>query len=107
MKRSHHHLVCGEVMFHDKDNPAAVGTIKLNTTIVSDSKDVPSRQIGQAQKMLQMLMFKRLEDPTIVVVDVCILSVSYLGHMTRADFLKPSDDPELQDPRSPFDTSVN
>jgi hypothetical protein len=87
-KLKHFHLVAGTILFHDPEANATT-SIMLNCTIVTDEKNIPSKEIGRAQQTLQMLMFKKLDDPKVEVMDVVIVGISYLGHMTDEYFLAP------------------
>ncbi len=99
MDKLHYHLVSGVVIFRDPEAPnaAAVGEMRLNTTLRSDSQYVPARQIGKAQQSLQMLMYTRLDDTSLEVVDVHINSISYLGEMTEEDFMEAPEGMTLQE----------
>jgi hypothetical protein len=94
--KQHYHLVSGVVMFKDLETEGAVGEIKLNTTLRSGSQSVPARQIGKAQQSLQMLMFQKL-GTELEVVDVHIVAISYLGHMTEEQFMAPPEGMKVQE----------
>jgi hypothetical protein len=83
--KKYYYLVSGEVMFAD-EKQEGIGTTKLNTTIVSDNPHVDVRQIGRAQQALQMHFFQRIERVDVTVVDVFLLAISPLGHMTEEEF---------------------
>ncbi len=98
MKKQHYYLVSGVVIFREPGEEVnAVGEIKLNTTLRIEQQNVPASQIGRAQQSLQMLMFQKLQDTTLEVVDVHITAVSYLGHMTEEFFMKPPEGTVLQE----------
>lgn len=103
MKRDHYHLVAGEVLFADPSQDNALGSIKLNTMIVTPDGNVTVRHIGKAQQTLQMLMFQKLEDPNLKVMDVFIMGVSPLGRMTEKEFTKDPPGQTLQEiaPQNP------
>lgn len=108
MKKQHFHLISGTVMFLDKSgDEVRAGNFVQNTTIQTPTKDVPARYIGRAQQALQMLMFQKLEDHTLEVTDVHIMSISYLGFMTEAEFVKPADDTRATAGGTPIDPRLN
>ena len=111
MKRQHFHLISGTVMFMDQSSgEPKIGNFLQNTTIHTPTREVPSRHIGRAQQALQMLMYRKLEDDNLVVVDVHINSVSYLGLMTEEDFLEPlvaSEEAQPANVPTPIDPRLN
>jgi hypothetical protein len=109
MKRQHYHLFCGSVMFRDPaaEGENAVGEIKLNTTTRTDSKDVPIKTMGKAQQALQMLMFQKLEDPNLVVIDVVFTSIFYCGYMTEKEFMLPPEGTEMRPIGTQIDPALN
>ena len=87
-KKQHYHLVAGLVMFGNPETEQ-IGSLTLNTVLRSDSQNVPVRQIGRAQQALQMIFRQKTEDETSQIVDVPIMSISYLGFMTEEEFQAP------------------
>lgn len=87
-KQQHYHLVAGLVMFGNPETQE-IGSLTLNTVLRSDSQNVPVRQIGRAQQALQMVFRQKTGDETTQVVDVPILSISYLGYMSEEEFQAP------------------
>lgn len=88
MKRKHYYLVAGElVLQQDDDTPAQA---RLNTVTATDYQRFATADIAKAQQALQMLFHRRMGEHagTVKVIDVVLLSVSYLGHMTEAEFQK-------------------
>ena len=84
----HHHLISGEIFALEDEG---VGSIKLNTVLVTKEQRIVAMDIGKAQKALQMHFFKRRggeADSTIQIVDVFISAISYLGYMKPSVFSK-------------------
>jgi hypothetical protein len=90
--KHHFHLVAGEVTFRDPENPEAVGSMKLNSVQKTPKRDIAARHLGQAQQALQMRAMEKLG--VIEVVDVPIICVSYLGHMTDFEFADRPEEPK-------------
>lgn len=84
----HYYLVSGKILFADPENAEAIGTTELNTPLVLDEPKVTAKSIGRAQQALQMTFFQRVQRPNLVVGDVFIIAISYLGQMTEAEFTK-------------------
>ena len=84
----HHYLVAGIVMFRDPSSDG-IGTMSLNCVVTNENQIFPVQKIGQAQQLLQMLFHKKIEDPEVDVIDVFLVSVSHLGHMTEEEFNRP------------------
>ena len=72
-------------MFQDLENNNSLHTIRLNTVITNEEPFVGMRHIASAQQAIQLQAFKKL-GTEIKVIDVFIISVSHLGHMTQAEF---------------------
>lgn len=92
-KLQHYHIVAGMVLF-TRPGDDNVEQMHLNTTITGDDKNVTAKHIGMAQQGLQMRLFERT-GPEANVLDVFIISVNYLGHMTQDKFVEGVS--ELQD----------
>lgn len=84
MKKLHYFLVCGKIVF--QTNEGESGEVTLNAMVTHDNRNVPARLIGKAQQALQMHFFKQIEDPTVKVLDVPILTFTHLGLMTEKEF---------------------
>ncbi len=52
---------------------------------------------GKAQQALQMLLFRRLQDPKAEVKDVFIMAISYLGLQSEKDFNTLADGTSVND----------
>lgn len=81
----HYYLVAGLVTFVRKDETQPE-QITLNTSITTPRQLVTAKSIGRGQQGLQMIAFERFGHE-IQIVDVCVLSLSYLGRMTQEDFM--------------------
>lgn len=88
IEAKHYYLVSGKILFADPENAEAIGTTELNTPIVLSEPKVTAKAIGRAQQALQMSFFQRVNNPNLVVGDVFIIGISYLGQMTDAEFTK-------------------
>lgn len=82
----HYHLVCGEILFHEKGDESALGSIRMNTMLRTERQELGTRHLGLAQQQLQVLFFQRV-DPTVVIVDVPITGITHLGRMTEEQFM--------------------
>lgn len=83
MKKQHYFLVAGQVIFHTKEGEP--GQVLLNAIVTNDTRNFPVQLIGKAQQALQLHFFKKAE-PTCTVLDVPILNITHLGHMTEREF---------------------
>lgn len=86
--KMHHHLISGEIFALEDDG---VGSIKLNTVLLTEENRITAKDIGKAQQALQMQFFKRRGNGNpedIKIVDVFISGISYLGLMKSSFFAK-------------------
>ena len=83
----HYHLVSAQVIFyrHGSDVLEQVGK---NTTIVTDKGIVNAKAIGRAQQAVQLALQAQFPNTPLDVRDVFIGSISYLGKMTRSEFIE-------------------
>ena len=102
MKKSHYYLLPAEVRYEVKGVPHL---IKFDTLTKKDQPFINMRDLGEAQQASQVRLFREVIEPTpdVQVMDVCILSVSYLGEMTEEEFNSqpermPSDTPPEDKP---------
>lgn len=96
----HHHLVCGLVIFKTKDSEQP-NMIPLNAVHRTAGGNLPVPELGKIQQALQLQFFNRMQDPTLVVVDVVIQSISNLGFMTDAQFSAPPPGMQVQEIQLP------
>lgn len=91
-KKSHYFLIAGTLVLQEnnlKDEPEKpISQITLNTVITNDRKEFSVAQIAEAQQGLQHNFYQKFEEKNTKVIDVTILSVSYLGEMTAKEFHK-------------------
>lgn len=91
IERLHHYLVAGEVMYTKKDKQFSM---KLDCMIMSALPYVNRTQIARAQQALQVRMYDqdKVNPSQIVVTDVFVYAISYLGHMSKEEFAPPIPD---------------
>jgi hypothetical protein len=95
----HFHLIAGEVSFADPEvENSALGSIKVNSILKTETQNVAARHLGQANQALQVRAIQMLG--TIQVVNVYLNAVSYLGKMTDEEF-------EKQAPQQVAETNSN
>lgn len=98
-ERLHYFLVCGTVVYTKKDirNKVEQYQHTMNTVSNLGVYAFTATQIARAQQALQVRLMREFEDPKkITVRDVVINSVSYLGHMTKAEFHAKPSEPFIQ-----------
>lgn len=122
--KKHHWLVAAKVIFAFVDTTdgvpeealQAVQAIDLNAVVLGDSTDFPVSMIARAQRSVQMQFASKMGDAPVIVRDVVITGLMYLGYMAQPDFnnvpaptAEPSEEagkPNLQvvqnDPADPF-----
>lgn len=102
--RKHFHLIAAEILFRIKDT-GQTSAVKLNSILAEPDRDVPVRLLGKAQQAVQLRFYQNMGEAheSVEVVDVVILAVSYLGHMTEAAFHAQPGGGQLQ-PKTPANT---
>jgi hypothetical protein len=85
-KKTHYYLVAGEIIYSHPDVEGSIGTIRLNTMLQVDRQIIRHLELGKCQQMLQLHFHNRMKDPLYKVEDVFLYGLSYLGHMTEAEF---------------------
>lgn len=98
--RFHYWLFTGEILFRAKEDEPIM-SMRLNTIVTDRMKKIPVALIGKAQQGLQMQFFKKLNDPTMQVVDVVILGIQHLGHFTSKEFHAPPEGQALAKMETP------
>lgn len=94
--RKHHHMIVGEIVFRDSAGEN-VNAIRVNGVMMDDSRNIPVRLLGKAQQILQLNFHQRMQDETLVVVDVILINFMYLGHMTQEEFAQAPEGMQLQE----------
>lgn len=95
--RQHYYLVAGHVVVEKDEH---VQALPQNAMLITDEQKLGVHQIGKAQQALQVSLFKKLGD-TINVVDVLIIGITHLGHMTSEEFNARPDGVEVQERERP------
>jgi len=84
----HYNLVCGELVFRQKDsevvNSMRINCILINNNNVGDGLAV--RHLALAQQTLQANFHRRMDDTTLEVLDVVIMNIMPLGYFTEESF---------------------
>lgn len=87
IKRNHHHLIVGEIVFrHKKDSEGSAAAMRVNGVIIDESRDLPARLLGKSQQILQLNFHQRMQDENIEVIDVILMGFTYLGEFTQEEF---------------------
>lgn len=82
----HWWVITGQVMFRkDKDSDAQVQV--LNGLINAEQNKFTQPMLEASQRRLQMHLHERTTPIVMEILDVCILQISYLGQMTRDEFM--------------------
>lgn len=98
LKQKHRYIVCGEILFSfEQDGETQISTVKANAVITTKFRNVTVKDLGQAQQILQLNVHRRMDGQVINVVDVVILSMSYLGFQTEKDFQAIPEGMELRE----------
>jgi hypothetical protein len=85
-ERKHHFLIAGNVLFQNKTSQD-FGSVPLNGVLISDRKDIPAASLAKAQQILQMRFYKNMGNAEeVVIVDVVLQSIVYLGEFTEEEF---------------------
>ena len=82
----HHWLCAAQVIFTDKDKAEEGGVITLNAMLLTEDKHVNAQSLAQAQRTITANMQERFKTPTLGIVDIVFLNISYLGYMTADGF---------------------
>lgn len=85
MNKQHYYLMAGQVRYEVKGESF---TVNLNTLLQNEDQRVIMKDIGQTQQAMQVRFFREVmaPSPDVIVKDVFIQAVSYLGHMTEEEF---------------------
>lgn len=85
MNKQHYYLMSGQVRYEVKGETF---TVNLNTLLQNENQFVIMKDIGQTQQAMQVRFFREVmaPSPDVILKDVFIQAVSYLGHMTKEEF---------------------
>ena len=105
---AHHWLIAGKILFQNQEG--AQSEIDLNAIQTTTNQFFASPDIGKAQQQLQLHFFQKMNDAQLVVVDVFVYAINYLGYMTGTEFIPPEkEEPVVKTEVDPFkaDAIVN
>lgn len=85
-EKKHYHLIYGEVIYVEKDNPSEVKALNLNAALITEKREVSAASLTEAQATLQQGLHLRIDPETIQVKDALIKSLNWLGFMTVEEF---------------------
>ena len=107
VEQKHHFLIAGNVVFVNKE-AGQPGSVPLNGVLISDTSNLPARSLGKAQQVLQLNFFKNsgVDAKEVQVVDVVLLSLTYLGCFSEAEFNQPPAGMTLQQASTELDTAL-
>lgn len=104
MQELHHfYMFAGNITFMDSEGNAAIS----NASVVVPTTDqrVTAHDMARASQGLQMNLFQRINQQ-VKVIDLNIMSVSYLGHMTEDEFNAGVDVPSVDPEEAANDVTV-
>lgn len=91
----HYNLFAGEVTFRIEDD---IHTARVNTIVPTKKSAISFSVIGQAQQQMQAFLYERMQSdakaagiaaPPMEFLDVVVLSITWLGMMTKEEFNAP------------------
>lgn len=95
MEEKHfYHIVSGQVVFlaTQEDDTKEIRNAMLNVLAPLENSQISLAQLGAMQQQLQRALFQKLgSNEGIEILDVVIISISPLGHMTKKEFGIESD----------------
>lgn len=94
--KNHYHMIAGEIVFREGDSEI-VNAVRVNGVIVDPGRELPARLLGKAQQILQLNFHQRMQNENIQVLDVVLMNLMYLGHMTQSQFQKQPEGMKLQE----------
>lgn len=85
MEKFHYYLLPTEIRYEIKGNSH---TVKMDTLTKVSNPYISMKDMGQAQQASQVRFYHEFMKPSpdIIIKDVVILSVNYLGEMTEEEF---------------------
>lgn len=108
--QKHHYLIAAEIVFKHKDQEE-ISAIRINGVLIQDEKNLPTRSLGRAQQVAQMNFHNQMgaEMVHLQVIDVALISLSYLGLMAQEEFQRHPPGMTVQsreEPVAPLETVV-
>ena len=82
----HYHLVSGQVFCHPVGKPEDVTALMANAVITTKTRCINATELGRAQSALAMEIRRRTEGTELIVLDVTLGAISYLGEMAPEEF---------------------
>ncbi len=108
----HHYLIAGELVFKSPEMETVNG-MRANGILLTDETNLGIAAIGKAQQVLQANFFQKMQDPTLIIIDVIITGLIYIGFMTEEEFkrtppgmVQQEKAPEVATPSAANDTPV-
>jgi hypothetical protein len=89
-------MIDGEIVFREGDSEQ-VNALRINGVLVDPGRIIPVRLLGKAQQILQMNFHQRMANPKIEVLDVVLMNLFHLGHMTESEFRAVPEGQKLQE----------
>lgn len=91
--KKHVFLIAGLVMFTIGDgDDAQISSIPTNAIVRHDDQLFPAAKLAKAQQNLHKSMMLKMPEEihgSLIVRDIVLTNVSYLGHMTEEEFQAP------------------
>lgn len=81
----HHYLIAGEIVFKSPEMETVNG-MRANGILLTDTTNLGIAAIGKAQQVLQANFFQKMQDPNLIIIDVIITGLIYIGLMTEEEF---------------------
>jgi ABC-type molybdate transport system ATPase subunit len=83
--RQSYYLVAGEIVFSPSAGETS-SSVLMNTLVITQDNRFAVAQIAKAQQAMQFQFIKRMNNPTLQILDVIIVSLMPLGEFTDAEF---------------------
>lgn len=102
---NHYTLITGQVIFtlEKEDN---INAAHINGIIVTKDTKFTVKDLGKCQQILQLNFHKKLGEVAVNVVDVVIMGMTPLGHMTEEEFhALPEETKQQEMPLGPEDNN--
>lgn len=90
-KPQHYYLFASTVVFKRKGSES-LEQMGMNVTITTNKKLIIAKDIGRGQQSVQLSLHQRFPGEIEDVIDVFVMSISYLGVMTQAEFVAGLED---------------